>query len=230
MVPPAETQIPWSAILSAFGRQCANFENDLCRYIDVDHCILGESARTLLFVLLEELKKKDNGRRDEVLIPGYTCYSVAAAVAKANLKISVYDLDPRTFCADLDSLEKAISEKTLAVITQHLFGILTPIDKLKGITHQNGAYLIEDSAQALGRVKKRNGQTRTMGDFGLFSFGRGKPLPIGGGGALVSRSYAEIINKITFNRNKKGYRNVYYLQPHKSYPTPLYIGYRKCCL
>ena len=174
--------------------------------MDVGHCILGESARTLLFVLLDELKRKDNGRRDEVLIPGYTCYSVAAAVAKANLKISVYDLDPKTFCADIDSLEKAISEKTLAVVTQHLFGILTPIDKLKIITDQNGAYLIEDSAQALGRVEKCSGINRTLGDFVLFSFGRGKPLPIGGGGALVSRSHSEIINKMTFKQQKKGHR------------------------
>jgi perosamine synthetase len=203
--PPAETKIPWSAILSAFTRKTADFKDTLCSYLNVDQCTLGESARALLFKLLQALKKQDGGRRDEVLIPGYTCYSVAAAVAKAGLKITVYDLDPKTLYADLNSIEKAISKKTLAVVTQHLFGMLTPIDEVKKITHQYGAYLIEDAAQAFGKVGDLNAPG-TMGDFGLFSFGRGKPLPIGGGGALVSCSHPEFLNLIKFDVREKGYR------------------------
>jgi dTDP-4-amino-4,6-dideoxygalactose transaminase len=202
--PPAETRIPWSAILSAFTRPSGNFTKSLCNYLGVDHCILGESARALLFKLLETLKRQDGGQRDEVLIPGYTCYSVAAAVAKADLKIAVYDLDPKTIHADLDSIKKAISEKTLAVVTQHLFGMLTPIDELKGIAHKSGVYLIEDAAQAFGKVDggKLPG---TMGDFGIFSFGRGKPLPIGGGGALVSHDHLDVLDGIKLNSQGNGY-------------------------
>ena len=123
--PPAETKIHWSAILNAFTRQAGNFKDELCNYLDVNYCILGESARALLFKLLERLKSQDGSQRDEVAIPGYTCYSVAASVAKAGLKINVYDLDPATLQPDFDSLRKATSEKTLGIVFQHLFGIPT---------------------------------------------------------------------------------------------------------
>ena len=123
--PPAETRVPWSAILNAFTRPSGNFTKYLCSYLDVNHCILGDSARALLFKLLETLKTQDGGIRDEVVIPGYTCYSVAASIAKAGLKINVYDLDPATLQPDFNSLRKAASEKTLAIIFQHLFGIPT---------------------------------------------------------------------------------------------------------
>lgn len=206
--PPAETKIPISDILSAFGRRCSNFKDELCSYLNVDNCILGESARALLFKLLWSLKKNDSGQRNEVLIPGYTCYSVAAAVAKAGLKITVYDLDPKTLHADMSSIKKALSEKTLAVIAQHLFGVMMPIDELVSIANKKGIYLIEDAAQAFGKTAGCK-VAGTIGDFGLFSFGRGKPLPIGGGGALVSHGHSDVLKEIYFDSQEKGYKQAF---------------------
>ena len=200
--PPAETKIPWSAIRSAFFTQSGSFKVELCNYMNVRNCILAESARALLFKLIEILNLHDGGERNEVLIPGYTCYSVAAAVAKANLKISVYDLDPKTLKPDILSLEKALSEKTLAIVVQHLFGGLTPVHEIKRIAQRCSVYLIEDAAQAFGRIG--NIIPGSLGDFGLLSFGRGKPLPIGGGGALVSNRYSDILNKIQLDGQEKG--------------------------
>ena len=169
----------------------------------MEKCILGSSGRALLARLLEALKKKDGGIRNEVLIPGYTCYSVAASVAKAGLKIRAYDMDPQTLEPDLDSLRSAVSSKILAIVSQHLFGIPTPIDGLKEITQETGAYLIEDAAQALGATL--NGQhVGTKGDFGFYSFGRGKPLPLGCGGALIGKDI-DILSRLTLKPANKGY-------------------------
>ena len=203
--PPAETKIPLQAILSGFSKQPVNLKDELCKYINVKHCALGISARALLFKLIEQLKLHSGKNRDEILIPGYTCYSVAAAVAKANLKIAVYDLDPETLNPDLTSFKNNISEKTLAVVTQHLFGRLTPVNDLKRLTHEFGAYLIEDAAQAFGKCDD-GGTPGTLGDFGLFSFGRGKPLPVGNGGALVSNDHTDMLMQIKFADTPNGYR------------------------
>ena len=202
--PPAETKIPWRAILSAFTEPSGDFKDDLCCFLKVNHCILGESARALLFKLLETLKIQHGNQRNEVLIPGYTCYSVAAAIAKAGLKITVYDLDPATLYPDVASIKSVISEKTLAVITQHLFGMMSPLDAIKKITYRYNTYLIEDAAQALGNSPDEK-ESGTKGDFGLFSFGRGKPLPIGCGGALVSQSHPHILLRIKLDRPKRKY-------------------------
>jgi len=201
--PPAESKISLHAISGAFFRSKGNFEKTLCDYLKVKRCVLGNSGRALLYLLLETLKKKDKYIRDEVLIPGYTCYSVAASVAKAGLKIKVYDLDPATLQPDFDSLRNSISDKTLAIIFQHLFGIPTPVEELKGVARLHNAYLIEDAAQALGGSIDDH-RLGTVGDFSIFSFGRGKPLPLGGGGALVGKD-ANVFSGFDLKPKNKGY-------------------------
>jgi dTDP-4-amino-4,6-dideoxygalactose transaminase len=70
----------------------------------------------------------------------------------------------------------------------------------------NGSYLVEDAAQSLGRVP--NGKhPGTLGDFGLLSFGRGKPLPVGKGGALVSKDHPAILNAIRWDNAGMGYED-----------------------
>ncbi len=201
--PPAETKIPLSAIAGAFLPSADDFETTLCNYLHVKECVLGNSGRALLYLLLASLKKKENGKRNEVLIPGYTCYSVAASVARAGLEIKIYDLNPETLQPDYDSLKKAASEKTLAIISQHLFGIPTLMSELQTAAQSTGAYLIEDAAQALGGEIKGI-PLGTIGDFGLYSFGRGKPLPLGCGGALIGKNAGSIATLIA-QPEKKGH-------------------------
>ena len=204
--PPAESKIPLHAILSAFFSSKGNFEKTLCNYLQVKYCVLGISGRALLYILLDALKKKDGDLRNEVIVPGYTCYSVAASVAKVGLKIKVYDLDPATLQPDFDSLRNSISEKTLAIISQHLFGIPTPVEELKGVVRQNNAYLIEDAAQALGGSIDDH-RLGTIGDFSIFSFGRGKPMPLGGGGALVGKD-KDVLSELDLKPENKGYASL----------------------
>ena len=201
--PPAETYIPVHAILDALFHSINNFEKTLCNYLSVEQCVLGNSGRALLYLLLEALKRKDGGKRDEVLIPGYTCYSVAASIAKSGLKIKVYDLDPATWQPNFDYLRNSTSTKTLAVIYQHLFGIPTPVDEFKEIAQKIGAPIIEDAAQALGGSINGH-RLGTIGDFGFYSFGRGKTLPIGGGGALIGKD-EEVLSALDLKSKRKGY-------------------------
>ena len=202
--PPAESKIPVSKILSAFIHSSEDFKKILCNYLHAENCILANSGRALLYLLLKTLKTKEKSSRNEVLIPGYTCYSVAAAIAKAGLDIRVYDLDPATLSPDYTSLEQAYTDKTLAVIVQHLFGIPVLIEPVKKILDRNvGSYIIEDAAQSLGG-KINNRPSGTHGDFGIFSFGRGKPLPLGGGGALISKSM-DFFSDFNMEYPNKGY-------------------------
>jgi len=179
-----------------------DFVDVLKEFLNVEHCVLGNSGRALLCQLLMALKRKADLKRNMVLIPGYTCYSVAASVAGAGLEIACYDLDPSTLSPDMDSVHAMAGENTLAVIGQHLFGIPTPIDELISVAHGVGASLIEDAAQGLGGIFQDK-KLGTIGDFGLFSFGRGKPLPLGGGGAIVGSD--EIVQSLISGPTSSGY-------------------------
>lgn len=203
--PPAETRISARSIVDALLGKNDDFEKDLCSYLGVESCILGNSGRALMTLLLRALKTADAGNRGEVLIPAYTCYSVAASVVKAGLKISVYDLDPQTLRPDRDSLKNAAGNKTLAIVYQHLFGIPQPREDFHDIAVEHGIPLIEDAAQGLGGLL--NGKPLgTMGDFGIFSFGRGKSLPIGAGGALTGRK--DILDAVPIMSSAKGVRRL----------------------
>lgn len=183
--PPAESKIPLLHLLYASLPGPGSFEEELKEYLGVGQCFLGNSARSLLFLLLERLKEKDGKDRKEVLIPGYTCYSLAASIVKAGLRIRIYDLDPGSFAPDLDSVRANIGPETLAIVSQHLFGIPAQLDGIVSLSHEAGIVHIEDGAQGLG-ASLSGRKVGLWGDFGLFSFGRGKPLPLGSGGALVS--------------------------------------------
>ena len=115
-------------------------------------------------------------------------------------------MDPRTLSPNIDSLRKDVSNRIMAIISQHLFGIPSPIDELRQIAEGIGAYIIEDAAQGLGgSIGGRF--LGTIGDFGFFSFGRGKPLPLGGGGVLVGKD-ADVLSGLDLKPRNKGYASL----------------------
>jgi perosamine synthetase len=203
--PPGETFIPVQSLVRALLPGPADFERDISNFLGAKACILGSSGRALLSQLLVKLKERTGIKKNKVLIPGYTCYSVAASVAKAGLRIVSYDLDPYSFHPRMDSVHAMAGPDTLAIIGQHLFGVPTPMEELLHVSRQSGAYFIEDAAQGFGGSLKGI-PLGAIGDFGLFSFGRGKPLPLGSGGALIGK--AEILTELSLEEVESGYADL----------------------
>jgi dTDP-4-amino-4,6-dideoxygalactose transaminase len=185
-MPPAESKLPLSALLHGWLPGKVNFTGTLEDYWGEGPVFLANSATTLLSLVFRALRQETG--RQEILMPGYTCYSVAAAAVRAECKIVLYDLDPDSFQPDLDDVAKKISTQTIAVVGQHLLGIPGDIASLSALAHQNGCYCVEDSAQRCVTEMERHPQEKGA-DCTAFSFGRGKPLPLGGGGAL------QVLNK-----------------------------------
>ncbi len=188
---PAETEIPFIAVLSALFPLDDAFETDIARFLGAGQCVCADNGRALLSLILDHLGQKDRGSRTEVLIPGYTCYSVAASVVRSGFALQVYDIDPHTLGPVMKSVEDMLGDKTLAVVGQHLFGLPTPVRELAEMAHEAGVLFIEDAAQGLGGTIQGKPLGMT-GDYGLFSFGRGKPLPLGCGGALVGEEVSRL--------------------------------------
>ncbi len=177
-LPPAESRLPLRSVLRGLAPGRPDFAARLARFLGAESCILAGSARALLYLLFRELKLAAEPARNQVLIPGYTCYSLPAAVVKAGLKVDLYDLDPHTFQPDLEDIGNKISGRTLAVVGQHLLSVPADMDSIAGVAAEHGAVCIDDSAQLFPGRRSRAGYT-------VYSFGRGKPLPLGRGGALV---------------------------------------------
>jgi dTDP-4-amino-4,6-dideoxygalactose transaminase len=95
------------------------------------------------------------------------------------------DIDPVTFTYPPAALSGAVSDETLAVIVVHPFGIPVAMGPALAAARSVGALVIEDAAQAMG-ARNENRHLGTRGHVGLYSFGPGKPLALGGGGAVVT--------------------------------------------
>lgn len=124
--------------------------------------------------------------RNQVVIPAYTCYSVAAAVERAGLVPVPCEVNPRTLGMDLEHLERLQTGATLAIVSASLFGIPDELSAIEQVARRSGVYFLDDAAQALGaRVDGR--PAGGFGDAGLFSFDKGKNISTIQGGALVAR-------------------------------------------
>ena len=189
-LPPTAVPITLSDLRSGLGpppQTQAGFQRALTQYLGVPACKLAASGRTALYLLLGGLRQaSDDSERREVLMPAYTCPSLARVALDLKLRPRFVDISPHTFAFQGDCLEADISERMLAVILVHPFGIPQRTEHVQTLAHAAGAVVIEDAAQAMG-ARLGGDLVGTLGDFGLFSLGPGKPLSTGGGGIVCTR-------------------------------------------
>jgi len=132
-----------------------------------------------------------------VALPAFACFDLATAADGADVRVVLYDVDADTLAPNRASLEDAIAQKPDAVVVVHLYGVPVDVTGVARAAADVGATTIEDAAQAFGTVI-RGKRAGAIGDMGILSFGRGKGLSGGGGGALLAGNAlaAERVNRI----------------------------------
>jgi dTDP-4-amino-4,6-dideoxygalactose transaminase len=192
--PPVYTPYVYPSLFKTFqsNKKCSpSFDH----YFSPGNYILTGSGKESLFIILKTLTKIFPYKK-QVIIPAYTCPTVAFAVKEAGLDIVLCDLEDNSFSISKIFLKKVLSENTLAVVTQYLFGIRENIDELVKITSSNNVFLIEDCSQIL-LPKNINKSIGKKGDFAFYSFGLGKVVTAGRGGVILvnNKKYFRIIKK-----------------------------------
>lgn len=157
------------------------------RRFGVRNCSFMCTGRAALTVLLRALQKLATKDRDEVIVPSYTCYSVASSVVKAGLRPRLVDIAPDTLDYAPESLAATPFDRVLAVIATNLYGLPSDLPALSKMASERGAFLVDDAAQSMGALVggKWSG---TWGDAGLFSLDKGKPVAAIDGGIVVTNS------------------------------------------
>jgi perosamine synthetase len=160
-----------------------------------DHSWLMSSGRAAMSLALEAMKRISDPRRRQVLVAGYTCYSVPAAVERAGLEIRLCDIDPRTLSIRTDDLQRFDPSRVLCVVSANLYGMPNTLHELEQFAVSNGIFMLDDAAQSLG-ARLQGRPVGGFGDIGLYSFDKGKNITTMQGGALVS-SNASLAPQIT---------------------------------
>lgn len=136
-------------------------------------------GRVALYALL---RAAGIGEGDEVLVPGYTCVVVPAAIQYTHARPVFYDIDPDTYNGDPECAEGMIGPRTRAVLVQHTYGMPAELGGLAELCRKRHILLIEDCAHAIGALTPL-GPVGQIGDAAFTSFQWSKAITTGLGGA-----------------------------------------------
>lgn len=176
-------------------RYVEEFEGQFAEAAGASYAVGCSSGTSALSLALEAL---EIGSGDEVITVSNTFFATAEAICNVGGTPVFVDIDPDSYTMSVSALEKAITDKTKAIIPVHLFGIPCNMREIMAVAEKRGIYVVEDCAQA--HLAKFDGQyVGTFGHIGAFSFFPGKNLgALGDAGAIITNSadYAERIRKL----------------------------------
>lgn len=138
----------------------------------------GTSALTLA------LQAAASVTRAPVALPAYCCFDIATAADGAGIDFYLYDIDPATLSPDLASLRRAFQSGARTAVVAHLYGVPADLAAIESLALEFGTMVIEDAAQGSGCIWKGR-PAGAHGAMGVLSFGRGKGVTGGRGGALL---------------------------------------------
>ncbi len=122
---------------------------------------------------------------DEVIVPAYTWDGTAAAVLFAGGIPVFADVEPDTYCLDIQAARRAITQRTRAIIPVHLAMRFADMEALLKLAAEHKLAVIEDCAHVHGGEYKGHG-AGSMGDVGCFSFQSSKIMTAGEGGIVIT--------------------------------------------
>lgn len=199
------------------GNEVAGFETEFATYCETEHCLgVANGLDALILILRAYIEMGVMQKSDEVIVPSNTYIASILAISENGLTPVLVEPDFNTFNLDPKLIEQAITEKTKAILTVHLYGQVTGMDEINTIAKQHNLKIIEDCAQAHGALYQgKDGNSKkvgSLGDAAGFSFYPGKNLGALGDGGAVATNDSELANMIAALRNygsHEKYKNLY---------------------
>ena len=167
------------------GQEVSEFESEFASYIGVCAAVGVGNGTDALHVALRAC---EIGTGDEVITVSHTAVATVSAIELCGATPVLVDIDIHTYTMDSNQIERAITDRTKAIVPVHLYGHPADMESILGIAHRHKLRVIEDCAQSHGAVYKHC-KTGAWGDIAAFSFYPTKNLgAIGDGGMIVSNS------------------------------------------
>ena len=192
--PPAYSPISLGALIRGAGSLSANSDRaverlteELCVRFVAERALLTSGGTHALQTVLSILGR--NPDEAVVALPGYSCFDLVTAAVGARIKVRFYDVDPVTLCPDLDSVRRVLGEGVSTLVAANLYGFPLDFEAVRAECRAAGVLIVEDAAQGIGS-RSESGDSGSLGDATIISFGRGKGWTGGGGGALLLRASA----------------------------------------
>lgn len=173
---------------------CRRLADALAELHEIEHVALCCSGTAAVELALRGLKVAAG---DEVLLAAYDFRGNFQNVLAIGATPVLVDILPHDWQLDVRQLERAVSERTRAVIVSHLHGGIADVETLVELARERGLAVIEDACQCPG-ARIGNRRAGTIGDVGVLSFGGSKLLTAGRGGAILTKR-ADVAQRITIH-------------------------------
>lgn len=172
------------------GPQNHQLEQDFCEKFGSKHAIAVCSATAGMHVVLMAM---GIGPGDEVITPSQTWVSTINIITLLGAEPVMVDIDRDTLMVSAESVKKAITPRTKAIIPVHYAGAPCDLDALRAVADEAGIPLIEDAAHAIGTRYK----DEWIGEKGtsIFSFHAIKNVTCAEGGLVVTDD-DELANRV----------------------------------
>lgn len=195
----AEVNEVKEAILSGWittGPRTKELERQIASYVGTERAVCLNSATACMEMALRLL---GIGAGDEVIVPAYTYTASASVIDHVGAKIVFIDSQKDSLEMDYDAVEKAINERTKAIIPVDLAGIPCDYNRIFEIVSRKKTLfdpttdlqlkigrtaICADAAHAFGASIKRK-MVGSIADFTSFSFHAVKNFTTAEGGALT---------------------------------------------
>ena len=181
----------------AQGPEVAAFEEEFSAIVGGMHCVAVNSGTSALHLALLAIGITDG---DEVLVPSFTFAASANSIALAGGVPVFVDIDPATFCIDVDAAAAAVTPRTKAIMPVHLYGHPADMTAVAALAEAHGLLVIEDAAQAVA-ASYAGTPVGALGQAACFSFYPTKNMTSGEGG-MVTTPDAEVARMLRLLRNQ----------------------------
>lgn len=188
------------------GQQGRLFEKEFARYHECEYGVAVANGTVALELALYAL---GIGPGDDVVTTPKTFLATASSIVMRGAKPVFADVDLISQNITAESIEKALTPNTKAIICVHLAGWPCEMDKIMALAEKHGLYVIEDCAQAHGaEYKGRN--VGSWGHISAFSFCQDKIMTTGGEGGMVTTNDELLWQRAwSFKDHGKSYDTVY---------------------
>ncbi|APC91105.1 MULTISPECIES: DegT/DnrJ/EryC1/StrS family aminotransferase [Francisella] len=194
------------------GTECEAFEKEFAEYCGTRYAVgvaNGLDALILIIRAYKELGIFKSG--DEIIVPANTYIASILAISANDMVPVLVEPNLDDYLLDANKIEEAITAKTVAIMSVHLYGQTCQMDKINAIAKKYNLKVIEDSAQSHGAyfADKRSGN---LGDASGFSFYPGKNLgALGDAGAVTTndKALADTITALANYGSHEKYKNLY---------------------
>ena len=180
------------------GEENKNFEKDFSAYCNTKFGITTSSGTAALYLAYYAIGV---GEGDEIIAPSHTFIATVSTAMHLGAKPIFVDIDPETFCMDVEGVKKGITEKTRVIVPVHLYGHPVDMKPIMELAEEHGIWVVEDACQAHGSMYHGD-KVGSIGDVGVFSFFPSKNMTVAGDGGIIVTNNGEIAEKIAMLRDQ----------------------------